>query len=186
MSERREPVFYLNELKQRILELDYRRRIYETVKKYAGAHYREIERKSGLPTGTVRYHLDYLVTYDLLREEREGNNLRYFPKEFKTENVRLLGFLRQESARKIILHVLAHKDCTHEEISQAINLSPSTTTWHLKKLEENGIVAGTKKGRIKNYALTVKDQDVMKLLITYKESFLDILVDRVIDMWENQ
>jgi predicted transcriptional regulator len=186
MSESREPVIYSQELKQRILEIDHRRKIYETVNKYAGAHYREIERKTGLPTGIVRYHLDYLVTYVLIREEREGNNLRYFPKEFKTENVRLLGLLRQESVRKILLHILTHEGCTHEEISRAISLSPSTTTWHLKKLEENSIVAAAKRGRTKNYALAIKDEEIIKLLVTYKESFLDKLVDSVIEMWETQ
>jgi predicted transcriptional regulator len=171
------------EKEERILELDARRGIYETVKKYAGSHFREIERKSGLSTGSVRYHLDYLTKRGLIKEERDGNTLRYFPKEFKSENTRLLGLLRQESIRRIILFLLTHRGCSHEEIVEAVGVSPSTISWHLKKLEEYNIVGSTRQGRVKNYQILINEEEIINLLITYKESFLDALVDRVIDMW---
>jgi predicted transcriptional regulator len=186
MTQDRKPSIFAQEEKQRILELESRRKVYEAVRKYAGAHYREIERRCGLPAGTVRYHLDYLVRFGLIKEEREGNNLRYFPKASGAGDVRLLGLLRQESVRRILLSILADKDRTHEEIAQAVGLSPSTTTWHLKRLEEQGVVQETKKGRTKNYSLLVNEEEIIRLLITYKKSFLDRLVDQTIEMWEMQ
>ena len=71
---------------EKILELRTRRRIYEVVKKFAGCHFREIERKSNLPTGTVKYHLSYLTNHGLLKEEKDKNKVRYFPREFMPEN----------------------------------------------------------------------------------------------------
>ncbi len=88
------------------LDLEVRCKLYEMVKKYAGCHFREIERKSGLSTGSVSYHLHYLARKGLITEEREGNNLRYFTKEFKSENKKLMGLLRQKSIRKILLFIL--------------------------------------------------------------------------------
>jgi predicted transcriptional regulator len=169
--------------RERILQLDTRRRIYEIVKRYAGCHFREIERKSGMPTGSVRYHLAYLAKRGLIKEEREGNSLRYFPKEFKSENTKLMGLLRQGSVRQIILFILTHKDCSHEEIAEAVGLSPSTVSWHLKKLEESSTVGSTRHGRVKNYRIRVNEEEIINLLVTYKETFLDSLVDKVIDMW---
>ena len=170
--------------KERILELDVRRQIYRLVQKYAGCHFREIERKSGLSTGSVNYHLGYLARHNLIKQEKEGNNLRYFPKDFKSQNTKLMGLLRQKSVRNILLYVLLNENCNHEQIVESVSLSPSTVSWHLKKLEDAGIVGSVKEGRSKSYNVRIEKEEIINLLITYKESFLDTLVDRVIEMWE--
>lgn len=173
-----------SEEKKKILELDARRKIYETVNKFAGCHFREIERKSGLSTGSVTYHLYYLVKNGLINEEKQGNNLRYFPLEFKSKNIKLLGLLRQKNLRKIILFILTHKNCNHKKIVQFVDLSPSTISWYLKKLKNLEIIEFTKKGRKTFYEIVINKEEIINLLITYQESFLDSLVDKVIEMWE--
>ena len=90
----------------KILELDLRNKIYLLVKKHAGCHFREIERKSHLPASSLKYHLDYLAKYGLIMEERNGNNIRYFPKEFNTHNKVLLSLLRQGSIRRILVFLI--------------------------------------------------------------------------------
>src|SRR3989344_1616776 len=165
------PSEFLDEREKKILELDARKKVYEVVKKFAGCHFREIERKSKLSTGSVNYHLGYL------------NNIRYFPKEFKSENKKLLGLLRQKSIRMILIYMITNKDCNHEQIVKFVKLSPSTISWHLKKLEEENIVMFVKKGRKTYYNLLINRDEIINLLVTYQESFLDSLVDNVIDMW---
>ncbi len=177
-------VSYLDEKEKKILELETRRKIYEVVNKFAGCHFREIERKSGLPTGTVKYHLSYLAKHGLIKEDKSENNILYFPKAFKTENKKLLGLLRQNKVREIILFILTNPNCNHETIVQVVNLSPSTVSWHLKKLEDDGVIGFTKKGRKNFYNILIDKNEIVNLLITYKESFLDTLVERVIEMWE--
>lgn len=170
--------------KEKILELDSRKKIYEIVKKFAGCHFREIERKSALSTGSVKYHLNYLVKHSLIKEEKEGSYARYFPIDFRSENKKLLGLLRQRSIRGILLFILTHKNCNHEQISVSVDLAPSTVSWHLKKLEKNNIIGFVKKGRKTYYNMLIGEMEIINLLITYQESFLDSLVDRIIDMWE--
>src|SRR3989344_913719 len=177
------PSEFLDEREKKILELDARKKIYDVVKKFAGCHFREIERKSKLSTGSVNYHLGYLNKNGLIKEEKEGNNIRYFPKEFKSENKKLLGLLRQKSIRMILIYMITNKDCNHEQIVKFVKLSPSTISWHLKKLEEENIVMFVKKGRKTYYNLLINRDEIINLLVTYQESFLDSLVDNVIDMW---
>ena len=169
---------------RKVLELNVRKNLYNIIEKFAGCHFREIERISKLPTGNVKYHLDYLSKHGLINEVKEGNNLRYFPKNFNSENKKLMGLLRQKSIRKILLFILIHDNCNHEDIVKDVKLSPSTVSWHLKKLEENEIIGFTKNGRKTNYNILVNKEEIVKLLIIYKESFLDSLVDRVIEMWD--
>ncbi len=178
------PENFLDDKDKRVLELDMRRKIYEIVRKYAGCHFREIQRKSRLPLGSVRYHLDYLERNRLIKSQKEGNNLRYYPRDFKPYNTSLMGLLRQEKIRQIILFILLNKNCNQEQVSTYVRLSPSTTSWHLKKLEEAKILNSVKSGRIKSYVLLINERELVSILITYKESFLDELVDNAIKMWE--
>jgi predicted transcriptional regulator len=178
------PYEFLDGKEETILELDVRKKIYKIIRQSAGCHFREIERRSNLSTGTVKYHLGFLTKHGLIKEDRDGNNLRYYPKEFDQENKKLLGLLRQQSIRKILLFILMHKNCNHEEIVQYVRLSPSTVSWHLKKLEENNVVGFIKKGRKTFYYILIDEEKIKVLLITYKESFVDSMIDRVIEMWE--
>ena len=178
------PADFLNENEEKVLELDTRKKIFETARKFAGSHFREIERKTNLPSGTVKYHLSYLVKHGLLKESRDGNITRYFPKEFGTENKILLSLLRQQKVREILLFILTHKGCSHSQIVASCGVSPSTITWHIKKLEKCKVVSIRKEGRHTYYSLAVDNEEIKKLLISYQESFLDSLVDRIIEMWE--
>lgn len=170
---------------KKILDLNTRKKIYETVKKFAGSNFREIVKKSNLSNGVVAYHLHYLIRHDLIREERRSNNsVMYFPRYFNPHNSIMLGVLRQKSLREIILFVLTNKNCTHDSIVRFTKLSPSTISWHLKKLESKGITSSIKTGRNKHYKIRANEDEIMGLLITYKESFLDSLVNKVIQTWD--
>ena len=50
-------------------------------------------------------------------------------------------------------------------------------------LEKSNIIGFSRSGKEKGYYLLVNENELVKLLITYKNSFLDTLVDRVIEMW---
>ena len=175
---------FIDEYEKKILELDNRRLIYNIVNKHAGSHFREIERISNLSTGVVKYHLSFLSKNGLILEQKDGKNTRYFPKQITAENKRLLGLLRQETVRKIILFLLIHDNSNHEQIVKSVNVSPSTISWHIKKLTYSHIIRSDKKGRKTHYTIIFNKEEIMKILIIYQESFFDTLVDRVIEMWE--
>jgi len=175
---------FLTEKDKKTLDLGKRRAIYTLVRKHAGSHFREIERKCGLGTGTVQYHLDYLARHGLLKMEKEGNLVRYFPRDFNSNNKKLMGYLRQGSVRSIILYILEHGNCNHEQIVSSVGISPSTVSWHLKKLIDDIIISSAKKGRKTHYSLLVDKNELMNLLITYQESFFDAIVDNIVEMWE--
>jgi predicted transcriptional regulator len=178
-------MFYPNGKNSEILKLNSRKKIYEVVKKHAGSHFLEIVRQSNLSKGTASYHLGYLVKEGLIIKSNKGNNTIYFPKEFKPEHHKLLILLRQKSIRDILLFILTNKDCGHGDIVKFVKLSPSTVTWHLNKLEEEKIISSINNGRTKNYRLLIDSKEVINLLITYKESFLDSTVNNILEMLDS-
>lgn len=78
-----------------MLDLESRRKIYDIVGQYAGYHMREIRRASGMSFGMVSYHLSNLQKHRLIREEQDGNYLRYFPFTLGIHDEKLLSLLRQ-------------------------------------------------------------------------------------------
>ena len=174
---------YMSEQDKKILELETRKKIYSVIKKFAGSHFRAIQRKSGLAVGSVQHHIRFLVKRGLVMEAKEGKNLVYFPREFKLEHTVLLSLLRQESIRKILLFILIKNKCNHEQIVAFVNLSPSTVSYHLKKLQAQNIITIQKQGRKTFYQLSCDKKELINLLITYQESFVDTLVDNIVEMW---
>ena len=169
---------------EKILELESRKNIYEIVIKHAGCHFREIERKSHLPYSTLKYHLNFLTKHELIFQQKENNKINYFPKDFQTKNLKLLSLLRQKSTRKIILFITFNDKCYHSDIARYLSLSQSTISWHLLKLINSNIIKADRENHKIKYSLAVNLEEIIKLLIVYKESFLDSLVNRAIEMWE--
>ncbi|AKB75617.1 Transcriptional regulator, ArsR family [Methanosarcina lacustris Z-7289] len=135
--------------------------------------------------GNLQYHLQYLEKKNLIRASNDGDYVRYFIKDrslSETER-KMLYFLRRSGCRHILLQLLNNPDLNNKELSQAVGLSPSTISWNLNKLVKAGIINRKKTGRISQFTI-VDPPAVAELLICYKESFLDILVDGFIEMWE--
>lgn len=143
-----------------------------------------MQRVSGLSFGVISYHLAYLVKCHLIREEKDGNYIRYYPTSVDSKDEKLLSLVRQRSVRTILIFIIIHEGCSHQEISSGVHLSQATTTWHLKKLIDNEIVIAGKKVKGKSYSLGIPKERIMNIFITYRESFLDRLVDGLLELWD--
>jgi Uncharacterized protein conserved in archaea len=167
------------------LELETRRRLYEQIKKSPGIHFRELERRLHLVVGNLQYHLQYLEKKNLIRASSDEDYVRYFIKDRSLDETerKIISFLRRSGCRHILIQLLSNPELNNKELSQAVGLSPSTISWNLNKLVEAGIIEREKNGRISRFTI-VDPPKVVELLICYKESFLDTLVDGFIEMWE--
>jgi len=166
-------------------ELETRRRIYEQIKKSPGIHFRELERRLQVVVGNLQYHLQYLEKKNLIGSLNDEDYIRYFVKDKSLSETErnMIFFLRRSGCRHILLQLLNNPNLNNKELSQAVGLSPSTISWNLNKLVEAGIIERKKTGRISKFTI-VDPPVVAELLICYKESFLDTLVDGFIEMWE--
>lgn len=176
---------------QKALQLDVRRKIYDVIEHSPGLHFREIQRRCELAVGSLQYHLDYLQKHHIIRTQTEGKFVRYYSVrgrqvgEGQTHEIgqKTMAFLRHESTRKIILFLLSQKRANNERIAEEIQLSPSTTSWHLDKLVEAGVLIRQREGR-KSFFELVNASAAQQLLITFKKSFLDQAVDNFVEFTE--
>lgn len=172
----------MDELEQ-ALKLEVRKKIYNTIKRNPGLHFRELQRRVGIATGAMQYHLDYLMKKHLIKTEREIKFLRYYLVRQTFEETDLMSLLRQESIRKIIVFLMQRRFANNTNISQVVGLSPSTTSWHLEKLVENGVVEKSRRGR-KTYFKIVDKERIANLLVSYRRSFMDEVVNNFVEVWE--
>jgi len=164
-------------------ELETRKRVYDLVVQNPGVHLREIERRTNLPLGVVRYHLDRLQREELIYPKEDRYFKRFFPKN-KVPNVPSDTFavLRQESLRKIVLLLLNNPGSSHQELMAALGLPASTLSTYLSILVEKNVIKRERRGKENLYTLT-DEESVMKVLVVYRPSFLDKLVDHAISLY---
>lgn len=168
--------------KDEILENENRRRIYEIIEESPGIHLRELQRNLSMPLTTVEYHLSYMARKKIIYSETDTHYKRYYAKPLDEADKKVLSALRQKRMREIVLLVLSNGKAKYHYIADYLNLPHSTLSFYLKYLVDNGILVKDKIGYETIY--TVKDEDkVAKVLVTYKASFLDKLIDKTLSTW---
>ena len=175
---------YFDEAKE-ALALGVRNKIYKVVEGAPGLHFREIQRRTNLAIGSLQYHLEYLQKKHLLRSEREGKFVRYYAIRAPDlgADTQLMNLLRQQSIRRIALFLLTRKRASNAAIAAAIGVSPSTASWHIDKLIKTNIVTKKRRGRKCSFYLVEPDR-VRNLILNYRKSFLDELVDGFAEIWD--
>ncbi len=164
-------------------ELEVRRRIYQYIFENPGVHYREISRNLGMPFGSLDYHLSYLSKHGMITVLKDGGFTRYYAKkEVDARKKSLLSVLRHELPRAIVLFLMKKGAARHKEITEAFNVSGATISYHLGRMVEKGILGMEIRGR--EHIYTVENPEmVADILITYRRSFGDGLVDSFVRSW---
>jgi predicted transcriptional regulator len=166
--------------REKILENEHRRKIYAFVKENPGLHMRELQRQLNIPLSTLEYHLDYLEKKEILYLEDDRRYCRYFAENLTEYEKILLSALRQHRFREIILIVLSEEIMCFKELSKEIKIADSTLSIYLRYLSEKGILEREKIGLETCYRIAREDITV-KSLLCYRASFVDKLVDRVLE-----
>ncbi|MGQ0534678.1 MAG: winged helix-turn-helix transcriptional regulator [Methanobacteriota archaeon] len=165
------------------LELDSRRRIFDHVHRFPGTHLREILRALAMPMGTLEYHLNTLVKLGLLTTREDARYTRYYvTSQMGRREKDVMAILRQPTPRRIATELLLAPRLSHGELLTKFTISPSTLSFHLKKLVDAELAVVEKDGRENRYTITEPDL-VAKVLVQHKASFLDEAVDRFVDVW---
>lgn len=168
--------------KDEVLENENRRKVYAVIEANPGIHMRELQRTLDMPLTTLEYHLSYMARKRIVFGESDGHYKRFYVHPLDVEDKKILAALRQRRMREIVLYVLSNKKVKYQTIADYFGLSHSTLSFYLKYLVENRVLDKEKVGYENIY--TVEDEDrVAKVLVAYKSSFLDKMVDKSLATW---
>lgn len=164
------------------LDLESRRTIYEMIRLRPGTFLREMERELGMQVGMLSYHLRVLTEAGMIRAEQEGNHLRYFPANgFILNDRRALSYLRNRTARAILMHVLDQGSIGFTDLQGPVGVSKSTLSYHLKRLAAAGLVM-IRKGEGTMVSVTDPER-LVNLLVWVKEDVERDSADALVDVW---
>jgi predicted transcriptional regulator len=162
---------------------DLRRDIYNYIHKNPGIRYRELVRLAGITNGVLSYHLGMLEKTAEIRVERQSNNrvTRYFIANIPKKDSDIIGCFRSKVIRNIVSFVLKNEFCTFNEIVDHVEKAPSTISWYIKRLREAGILSTNYGNDRFIYSITDK-LIVNRVLLEYKESFIDRIIENYTDI----
>lgn len=162
-----------------------RQRVYDAVRRFPGIHLRELERQIGESAALCHYHVEKLIEEGFVDADEQGGYLRFFPTaKGKAASVTArdrvwLGLLRENVPLHIVLVLLDEGPLAHSEIVGKVGVAKSTTSYHLGKLADGGIVErepGSKKLRL------VDRERTYRLLLTYRPT--PTLIEAFADLWQ--
>lgn len=168
--------------KDEILENEKRRKIYRVIEDNPGIHMRELQRTLEMPVATLEYHLSYMVRKKIIYGEADENVKRYYSKPLDPQDKKMLSVLRQKKLREIVLIVLSNQKAKYQFLSDCLKLPHSTLSLYLKYLVDKNILDREKIG-YENIYTVHEDERVAKVLIAYRSSFVDTLIDKTLTTW---
>ena len=158
-------------------------KIVKYVNEIPGIRYRELLRITGISNGVLSYHLNLLENSGKIRVNRVNNRVtRYFSYDVSPHETYVIGLLRQETSRKIIMYVLEKGTCGFNDIMIHTKKVPSTISWHLARLKAANIVKVRKQYEFNYYEIGMDRLILENLLSKYKSSFTEKIVNDYIDM----
>lgn len=168
---------------ENLLELDGRRRIYDRVRRVPGTHLRQLQRDLALPLGTLEYHVHQMEKAGLLVTREDGRFKAFFVNdELDRRDRDFLYYLRQDMPRRIAMEIVSEPGISFQELSSRLPIGMSTLSFHLKKLRLASVVMEERDGPRKIYLCTDPER-VRSLIVRYRSTFLDDVVDRFADAW---
>lgn len=159
-------------------------RIYRYIENNPGAHLRKISKDLGLAMGDTQYHLDILEKSGRVKSRKINLYRRYYTAAILGEKEEIiLGFLRQETTRDILIYLIEHPYSTQRELADYKHFSSPTISWHMSRLIEAGIVQSTKQGKKILYSLDADRDKLVNILKHYHPTLWNNLASRLAELF---
>ncbi|PSQ39672.1 MarR family transcriptional regulator [Halobacteriales archaeon SW_5_70_135] len=129
-----------------------------------GVHLSKVRDDLGVGTGTAQYHLRRLVDDNALESHRDGDYRRFYPAgQFSTLEKRVLGQLRRETARGVLVELLSDPTASAGDLASRLDVSRPTVSDRAADLERAGLLDRT------DYSLR-HPETVLVLVLRYADS----------------
>jgi DNA-binding MarR family transcriptional regulator len=165
--------------------LSNRALVFRYIKNNPGAHLRKISKELGLAMGDTQYHLDILEKSGKIRSRKINFYRRYYSASILGEREEMiLAFLRQETAKDILVYLIEHPHSTQSDLADFKRYSSPTISWHMSRLIKAGIVSKTREGKNIRYSIDADHDKLIYLLKTYHPSIWNVLASRLADLFD--
>ncbi len=125
-----------------LLDHPVRRAIADAIDGEPGIHFLALSRKVGAGRGALEHHLRKMTAAGLVTRQQAAGYTCYFPKgKVDRHLMAAAASLRSDGSRAILQAVAATPGASSRDLAARLGLAPSTISYHLKRLEQAGLVA---------------------------------------------
>ncbi len=159
-------------------------KVLQFIQNNPGCHLRHIKREVKMSMGTIQYHLNLLEKQGKITSEKQNFHKYYFQIGLFEQNQReILKILNQETAREIIMIILEKTNPTQSEIATHVGIAQASISWHLKRIEETGLIIPIQDGKSKRYKLNIPSQQIVSIMKNYHPNLWNKLSNRLAEMF---
>jgi uncharacterized delta-60 repeat protein len=146
--------FFIGKLKYKFdhptLENGIRVRIFTEVIQNPGIHFRAIQRRVDVSSGTINWHIKILESAGLIKSEKSEYYKQYYPASGIVDEA-YEDFVHNPTRRGIVEMVISSPGMTQIELAEKLDIHPSTVFHHIKQLVESGVIAEVRDGKTRKY-----------------------------------
>lgn len=138
-----------------------REAILKTIQEIPGINLSELMKKTGLETGVITHYLDQLERQGSVKSQKASKHRRYYDASILEEEYPIIRNIRKPTKKKILFQIIVEGKPSFKELTLKIHKSPSTVSWNLSELIEEGMIEkcmqnGKERYRVKDVALLKK------------------------------
>jgi len=153
------------------------------IKNNPGIRFRELMKSMKITNGVMSYYIQKLEKTGVVNTERTSGVLRLFSESIEISDMNMIKFLRISTPKKIIAVLLEKDLLTFKQITEKIQMSPSTTSFYLTKLVNTGILSISNVFP-RRYLLNNK-QRLTNLITLYHPSVIDTSSENLADIFSS-
>lgn len=133
--------------------------------------------------GVIQYHINRLEKDGVIVSQRRGLYKRFYPRlGLGNDEREILEVLSQETERDILLYVIKHPNSNQKDISNFMQISPASTSWHMKRLSKTGLLWAKREGGSILYTVRGEPAKILNLLKSYHPAIWDKWAERLAEL----
>lgn len=132
-----------------VLEHPMRQSLMETVQDQPGVHLRELSQLHETAVTNTQWHLRKLEMAGLVRTQKVSGRRLYYPTQggvASRQEALANAATRNPNADAIYQHIRQNAGCNQRSLAEDLEMNPGTVRWHLRRLQEAGLVRAVQDG----------------------------------------
>lgn len=135
--------------------------ILKTIQETPGINLSELKKRTGLETGVITHYLDQLEKQGAVKSQKASKHRRYYHASVLEEEYPIIRNIRKPTKKQILFQIIVEGKPSFRELTLKINKSPSTVSWNLSELIDEGVIEkcfqnGKERYRVKDIGLLKK------------------------------
>lgn len=148
-------------------ESSFRNHLEAMIDHEPGIYFRSTIRATNRTVGVIQYHINWLIDNGRIISFEANNYKGFFPSrlgKLSDKKKRVLIMLRVPHKKEILELLIQKGSTSQQELTETLQLSDQSISYHLKVLEELNIITKVRTGLGKTIVL---DEEIRQFLVTF-------------------